>query len=72
MRERDRKWRRVLTAAAFTYLAAALAALIDVAPWVRVLRFEDSGPVGWAKARSAEPTFDVRPGAIDPSLIATV
>lgn len=31
--------RSVLTAAAFTYVAAALAALIDVARWVRVLRF---------------------------------
>jgi len=31
--------RHVLTAAAFTYVAAALAALIDVARWVRVLRF---------------------------------
>ena len=31
--------RSVLTAAAYTYVAAALAALIDVARWVRVLRF---------------------------------
>jgi len=31
--------RNVLTAAAFTYVAAAFAALIDVARWVRVLRF---------------------------------
>jgi Zn-dependent membrane protease YugP len=31
--------RSVLTAAAFTYVAGALAALIDVARWVRVLRF---------------------------------
>ena len=31
--------RHVLTAAAFTYVAAALAALIDMARWVRVLRF---------------------------------
>jgi len=31
--------RSVLTAAAFTYVAAACAALIDVAWWVRVLRF---------------------------------
>src|SRR2546423_27124 len=31
--------RSVLTAAALTYVAAALAALIDVARWVRVLRF---------------------------------
>lgn len=31
--------RSVLRAAAFTYVAAALAALIDVARWVRVLRF---------------------------------
>ena len=31
--------RSVLKAAAFTYVAAALAALIDVARWVRVLRF---------------------------------
>jgi Zn-dependent membrane protease YugP len=31
--------RHVLTAAAFTYVAAACAALIDVARWVRVLRF---------------------------------
>jgi Zn-dependent membrane protease YugP len=31
--------RSVLQAAAFTYVAAALAALIDVARWVRVLRF---------------------------------
>jgi Zn-dependent membrane protease YugP len=31
--------RNVLTAAAFTYVAAALAALLDVARWVRVLRF---------------------------------
>jgi len=29
----------VLTAAAYTYVAAALAALIDVVRWVRVLRF---------------------------------
>jgi len=31
--------RNVLQAAAFTYVAAALAALIDVARWVKVLRF---------------------------------
>ena len=31
--------RSVLQAAAYTYVAAALAALIDVARWVRVLRF---------------------------------
>ncbi|MEJ0077948.1 MAG: zinc metallopeptidase [Alphaproteobacteria bacterium] len=31
--------RHVLTAAAFTYVAAAFAALIDVARWVRVLKF---------------------------------
>ncbi len=31
--------RSVLKAAAYTYVAAALAALIDVARWVRVLRF---------------------------------
>ena len=31
--------RSVLTAAAYTYVAAALASLIDVARWVRVLRF---------------------------------
>jgi len=31
--------RSVLTAAAFTYVAGALATLIDVARWVRVLRF---------------------------------
>src|SRR5204863_7612234 len=31
--------RSVLTASAYTYVAAALAALIDVARWVRVLRF---------------------------------
>jgi len=29
----------VLIAAAFTYVAAALAPLIDVAGWVRALRF---------------------------------
>ena len=31
--------RSVLKAAAFTYVAAALATLLDVARWVRVLRF---------------------------------
>ena len=31
--------RSVLKAAAFTYVAAALASLIDVARWLRVLRF---------------------------------
>ena len=31
--------RSVLTAAALTYVAAALAALIDVGRWLRVLRF---------------------------------
>jgi Zn-dependent membrane protease YugP len=29
----------VLRAAAFTYVAAALATLLDVARWLRVLRF---------------------------------
>ena len=31
--------RRVLTAAAFTYVAAALATLLDIARWFRILRF---------------------------------
>lgn len=31
--------RRVLRAAAFTYVAAALVSLIDVARWIRILRF---------------------------------
>ena len=31
--------RQVLRAAAFTYVAAALVSLIDVARWVRILRF---------------------------------
>jgi uncharacterized protein len=31
--------RKVLTAAAFTYVAAALATLLDIVRWVRVLRF---------------------------------
>jgi Zn-dependent membrane protease YugP len=29
----------VLTAAAFTYVAAALATLLDIARWFRLLRF---------------------------------
>ena len=35
----DERERSVLTAAALTYVAAALAALIDVGRWLRVLRF---------------------------------
>ena len=31
--------RKVLTAAAFTYVAAALATLLDIARWFRLLRF---------------------------------
>ncbi len=31
--------RQVLKAAAFTYVAAALVSLIDVARWLRILRF---------------------------------
>ena len=31
--------RKVLRAAAFTYVAAALVSLIDVARWIRILRF---------------------------------
>jgi len=31
--------RRVLKAAAYTYVAAALASLLDVARWFRILRF---------------------------------
>jgi len=31
--------RQVLRAAAFTYVASALVSLIDVARWIRILRF---------------------------------
>jgi hypothetical protein len=31
--------RKVLTAAAFTYVAAAIATLLDIARWFRLLRF---------------------------------
>ena len=31
--------RQVLTAAAFTYVASALVSLLDIARWIRILRF---------------------------------